>query len=65
MNLQVFTNDVRAHAPKLASCDHTLKFDLEDMGIIWIDARQIRQWSAMTSWTRTALSIFPSGRSRK
>ena len=40
MNLQTLTNDVRAQAPKLASFDHTLKFDLEDMGVIWIDARQ-------------------------
>ena len=40
MNLQAFTNDVRAQAPQLGSFGHALKFDLEDMGVIWIDARQ-------------------------
>jgi|GEM_PF-3720099 len=40
MNLQSFTNDVRAQAGQLAAFDHTLKFDLERMGCIWIDARE-------------------------
>ena len=40
MNLQTFTNDVRAQAGQLAAFDHTLKFDLEGMGVIWIDAKK-------------------------
>ena len=40
MNLATLTADVRAQAPQLASFGHTLKFDLEDIGIIWIDARK-------------------------
>jgi len=39
MNLQTFTTDARAQSEKLASLGHTLKFDLEDIGVIWIDAR--------------------------
>ena len=39
MNLQTFTNDVRAQADQLSSFGHTLKFDLEGIGVIWIDAR--------------------------
>ena len=40
MNLQTLTADVRAQAGQLASFGHTLKFDLEDVGVIWIDARK-------------------------
>lgn len=40
MNLQTFTNDARAQAAQLASFGHTIKFDLDDMGVIWIDARK-------------------------
>ena len=39
MNLQTLTADVRAQASQLASFGHTLKFDLDDIGVIWIDAR--------------------------
>ena len=40
MNLQTLTNDVRAQAAQLASFDHTLKFDLEGIGVIWVNARE-------------------------
>jgi len=40
MNLAILTADVRAQASQLVSLGHTLKFDLEDLGIIWIDARE-------------------------
>lgn len=39
MNLQTLTTDVRNQSEKLASFGHTLKFEIEDMGVIWIDAR--------------------------
>jgi ubiquinone biosynthesis protein UbiJ len=39
MNLQTLTADVKTQSEKLASFGHTLKFEIEDMGIIWIDAR--------------------------
>lgn len=42
MNLATLTNDVRAQSQKLASFGHTLKFEIEDMGVIWIDARKGR-----------------------
>lgn len=40
MNLQTLTADTRAQSKKLASFGHRLKFDLEDIGVIWIDARK-------------------------
>ena len=40
MNLQTLTNDVRTQSQQLASFGHTLKFDLEDVGVIWVDARK-------------------------
>ncbi|MGI9504499.1 MAG: SCP2 sterol-binding domain-containing protein [Geminicoccaceae bacterium] len=40
MNLQTLTADVRAQTSQLATFGHTLKFDLEDVGVIWVDARK-------------------------
>ena len=40
MNLTALTADVRAQASQLAFIGHTLKFDLDDIGVIWVDARE-------------------------
>lgn len=39
MNLATLTTDVKSQSQKLAPFGHTLKFEIEDMGVIWIDAR--------------------------
>ncbi len=39
MNLTTLTNDIRGQSEKLASLGHRLKFVIEDMGVISIDAR--------------------------
>jgi ubiquinone biosynthesis protein UbiJ len=39
MNLQTLTTDVKTQSEELASFGHTRKFEIEDMGVIWIDAR--------------------------
>lgn len=40
MNLQTLTTDVRAQSEKLASLGHSMKFEIDGMGCIWIDARE-------------------------
>lgn len=40
MNLRTLTADVREQSEQLASLGHTLKFEIADMGCVWIDARK-------------------------
>lgn len=39
MNLATLTNDIRSQSQQLASLGHRLKFEIEGLGVISVDAR--------------------------